>query len=88
LPQTSASLRNARRRSQSGASGLLHRGLGRVAALWRRLAAGMTLGYRPERHYMRGPGPKWHERYPGIAAHSHNRHPGQDPAPGRANNLE
>lgn len=24
--------------------------------------------YRPERHYMRGPGPKWHARHrPGIA---------------------
>jgi hypothetical protein len=21
-------------------------------------------GYRPERHYMRGPGPKWRERHP------------------------
>lgn len=32
-----------------------------LAALWRRLAP--TAGsYRPERHYMRGPGPKWHER--------------------------
>ena len=31
------------------------------AALWSRLAA--TVGsYRPERHYMRGPGPKWYER--------------------------
>ena len=22
----------------------------------------MLSAYRPERHYMRGPGPKWHER--------------------------
>ena len=22
-------------------------------------------GYRPELHYMRGPGPKWHEKYDG-----------------------
>jgi hypothetical protein len=22
--------------------------------------------YRPERHYMRGPGPKWFEKYGGI----------------------
>ena len=29
-----------------------------LVELWRRLAG----GYRPERHYMRGPGPKWHER--------------------------
>jgi len=32
-----------------------------LAAWWRRLTS--TFGsYRPERHYMRGPGPKWHER--------------------------
>ena len=38
--------------------------------LYRALSGGITrsfLGamlsaYRPERHYMRGPGPKWHER--------------------------
>ena len=32
-----------------------------LAALSSRLAASVG-GYRPERHYMRGPGPKWHER--------------------------
>ena len=26
-------------------------------------------GYRPERHYMRGPGPKWREKH-GIPAHA------------------
>jgi len=30
------------------------------AATWRRLTALMSDRYRPERHYMRGPGPKWH----------------------------
>ena len=30
--------------------------------LWRTLVARFGNGYRPERHYMRGPGPKWHER--------------------------
>lgn len=25
-------------------------------------------GYRPELHYMRGPGPKWHEKHNGVAA--------------------
>jgi hypothetical protein len=24
-------------------------------------------GYRPELHYMRGPGPKWHEKYDGVS---------------------
>ncbi len=23
--------------------------------------------YRPELHYMRGPGPKWHEKYDGLS---------------------
>ena len=33
---------------------------GRVsAATWRRLTALMLDRYRSERHYMRGPGPKW-----------------------------
>jgi hypothetical protein len=32
--------------------------------------------YRPERHYMRGPGPKWHakhERTPHLCSKSHCR---------------
>jgi len=28
----------------------------------RRAAARLTDPYRPELHYMRGPGPKWHEK--------------------------
>jgi hypothetical protein len=24
--------------------------------------------YHPERHYMRGPGPKWHEKHDGLLA--------------------
>jgi hypothetical protein len=24
-------------------------------------------GYQPERHYMRGPGPKWHARHAALA---------------------
>jgi hypothetical protein len=38
------------------------RALQPIAALWRRLLESFNAGYRPERHYMRGPGPKWHER--------------------------
>ena len=30
-----------------------------IAALWRSLTVDMFDAYRPERHYMRGPGPKW-----------------------------
>ncbi len=30
-----------------------------IAHLWRSLVVDMFDAYRPERHYMRGPGPKW-----------------------------
>jgi hypothetical protein len=36
------------------------RGLALVAAFWRKLTRNLGASYRPERHYMRGPGPKWH----------------------------
>jgi hypothetical protein len=38
----------------------------RMAVLWHKLTARIGLRrdhYRPERHYMRGPGPKWQERH-------------------------
>lgn len=45
------------------------RRLGLVVAGWRLAVARGCDGYRPERHYMRGPGPKWHARHrPGIGA--------------------
>jgi hypothetical protein len=31
---------------------------------WRGLKKGLFDPYRPELHYMRGPGPKWHETHP------------------------
>jgi hypothetical protein len=31
--------------------------------IWRRLRQGMFDTYRPELHYMRGPGPKWFEKH-------------------------
>jgi hypothetical protein len=37
---------------------------------WHRLIARAFDPYRPERHYMRGPGPKWH------AKQSHSRRMG------------
>jgi hypothetical protein len=40
-----------------------------VARRWRRLTAAITDPYRPELHYMRGPGPKWREK------HAHNGTP-------------
>ena len=30
---------------------------------WRRLTASLFDPYRPELHYMRGPGPKWREKH-------------------------
>jgi hypothetical protein len=30
-------------------------------------------GYRPELHYMRGPGPKWHEKYDGVSLEADNK---------------
>jgi hypothetical protein len=32
--------------------------------LSRALRSVIVRPYRPERHYMRGPGPKWHEKHP------------------------
>jgi hypothetical protein len=34
-----------------------------VADLWRTFTKDFAGPYRPERHYMRGPGPKWHAKY-------------------------
>jgi hypothetical protein len=34
--------------------------------LWHTLTKALFDPYRPELHYMRGPGPKWHETY-GLA---------------------
>ena len=40
-----------------------------VARRWRRLTTSLLDPYRPELHYMRGPGPKWREK------HTHDRGP-------------
>jgi hypothetical protein len=34
-----------------------------IIAFWRTLARDFADPYRPELHYMRGPGPKWREKY-------------------------
>jgi hypothetical protein len=34
-----------------------------IVSVLRELARGFVDPYRPERHYMRGPGPKWRERH-------------------------
>jgi hypothetical protein len=34
-----------------------------LVRLWHGLMKDLFDPYRPERHYMRGPGPKWHEKH-------------------------
>jgi hypothetical protein len=41
--------------------------LGRTIAAMLAALRDMFDGYRPERHYMRGPGPKWHARHATVA---------------------
>jgi hypothetical protein len=35
----------------------------RLAGFWRKLMKELFDPYRPELHYMRGPGPKWREKH-------------------------
>ena len=45
--------------------------LGTTARRWRRLATSLFDPYRPELHYMRGPGPKWRAKHaPGAGCAS------------------
>jgi hypothetical protein len=41
---------------------------GSLARFWQGLMKDLFDPYRPERHYMRGPGPKWHEKHPYAAS--------------------
>jgi hypothetical protein len=34
-----------------------------VADLWRTVTSDLFNAYRPEQHYMRGPGPKWRAKH-------------------------
>jgi hypothetical protein len=34
-----------------------------MAELWHSLSKDLGGTYHPERHYMRGPGPKWHAKH-------------------------
>ncbi len=34
-----------------------------LSATWQALSKTLFDPYRPELHYMRGPGPKWHEKH-------------------------
>ena len=39
--------------------------LGAVAAIWHEWLKTLVDPYRPELHYMRGPGPKWRAKHQG-----------------------
>jgi hypothetical protein len=39
-----------------------------IADLFRALAKALFDPYRPELHYMRGPGPKWHAKHDPVCA--------------------
>jgi hypothetical protein len=41
----------------------LLRRLDQIVTGWHRLIDRATDSYRPERHYMRGPGPKWYAKH-------------------------
>jgi hypothetical protein len=38
-----------------------------VVSLWHAMRRDLFDSYRPERHYMRGPGPKWRAKHQNIA---------------------
>jgi hypothetical protein len=40
---------------------------GATSGRWRRLTTSLFDPYRPELHYMRGPGPKWRAKHAGGA---------------------
>jgi hypothetical protein len=46
-----------------------------VAKLLRDLLEGSRDAYQPELHYMRGPGPRWREKYKAASPHSGNTPP-------------
>ena len=37
----------------------------KVTTAWHRMLDDLSSPYQPERHYMRGPGPKWHAKHLG-----------------------
>ena len=51
----------------SSSTPLRHR-LNAIMTMWRLLVKAARNPYRPELHYMRGPGPKWHAKHQGRSA--------------------
>ena len=61
---TTAVFRRAARRNEAWAAG-------DIGELLQSLARALFDPYRPELHYMRGPGPKWHAKHDGGSASYH-----------------
>ena len=54
---------------------LYHRRLNRIVARWQALIGIAFNPYRPELHYMRGPGPKWRAKnWSGNQSMNQSRH--------------
>ncbi|MGH6735969.1 MAG: hypothetical protein ACRECX_07805 [Methyloceanibacter sp.] len=47
----------------------------RASAVWDALTKALFDSYRPELHYMRGPGPKWHEKHDHIETYEESLPP-------------
>jgi hypothetical protein len=45
--------------------------LGEIWAFWRHFIVATFNPYRPEQHYMRGPGPAWRAKYGTAHRHTH-----------------
>jgi hypothetical protein len=44
-----------------------------VANVWRTAMADQVDRYRPEAHYMRGPGPKWRAKYARVSSQRYGK---------------
>ena len=52
------------RRSSAFVADTIGGSKGSALRFYRFLTSSVLDHYHPERHYMRGPGPKWHQRHP------------------------
>ncbi|HLG80503.1 MAG TPA: hypothetical protein VKY22_05775 [Bradyrhizobium sp.] len=55
--------------SAQPSSSPLRRSLNRIVTRWQRLVEIASDPYRPELHYMRGPGPKWRAKHGRRSVH-------------------
>ena len=46
--------------------------LAEIRTCWRQFVARAFDPYRPELHYMRGPGPAWRAKHPASSHHQHS----------------